>query len=300
MNIKKCVVLLSGGLFLSLTAVSCGGSDDPASDITEAITPSSFSYVEDENGVGKVFSGPTYRVAFDNDTKKAVVKMENIRWTDNGSASSYSFSDIDWKFNPDNDARVIDAVTVRADSDGVPQVTNLAITMFQPYSDGENLTLDGMTVGYTIDGHYNVTNIPYQTVYVGATETVTVTDDGAGTDAYVSTTPVYTVDIDPTRGMAVLGIKGAAFAEQMPRMDMEFGSYQTGDGDDKPVTLILREGGFSLHCDKLIPTIKGTPFPKFVITNLTMDVDLDGESRLEFECMGIYRVTACFEAVYSN
>lgn len=277
-----CATLLACGASLT----SCGGDDDPEANLVDAITPSSFSYVVDSDGIGRVFSGPTYRVTFDDDHKTAVVRMENVRWSDNMAASNYSYSDVDWKFNPDNKARVIDASRVMPDAAGAPEITDMQITMYEPVEMDGGLQLNGLSVSYTAAGEYEVTNIPYRTIFIGASETVDETDN----TSFVTTEMNYIIDINPDRMTAVMKVEHASFAEEMPVMDMEFAGLK----------VTPEEGGFRLSAEQLVPTIGGTPYPRFNVTNLAMRVDLQGQSELVFNCMENYKVTAYFEAVYSG
>ena len=271
-------------LALGVVMTSCGSDEKTVHDITEAITTSSFSYVTDQNGVGRVFSGPTYRVSFDNDEKTAVVKMENVVWADGAQPASYVFTGVSWKFNPDNKARVLECDRLVPDGASAPVVTDLEITMYEP-EEINGQVASGLSVSYTADGKYDVTNVPYRTIFTGATETVNSTDN----TAFETTKTTYAVDIDPKSMIGVLKITNAAFAENMPSLNMEFPG----------LVVIVEDGGYRLHSDMLIPTIAGTPYPRFAISDFEMDVDLDGDSHLEFGCMSIYKVEAFFEAAYS-
>lgn len=277
-----CAALLACGV----SVTSCGGEDDPQANLVDAITPSSFSYVVDSDGIGRVFSGPTYRVTFDDDHKTAVVRMENVRWSDNMSASNYSYSDVAWKFNPDNKARVIDAARALPDAAGAPEITDMEITMYEPVEMDGGLQMNGLSVSYTAAGEYEVTNIPYRTIFIGASETVNEADN----TSFVTTEMNYVIDINPDKMTAVMKVENASFAESMPVMDMEFAGLK----------VTPEKGGFSLSAEQLVPTIGGTPYPRFNVTNLEMKVDLQGQSELVFNCMENYKVTAYFEAVYSG
>lgn len=279
----KYPIILSA-ITLATAMSACGGGDTPVHDITEAISASSFTYVTDQAGVGRVFSGPTYRVSFDNDEKTATVKMENVVWADGTQAASYVFTGVDWKFNPDNKARVIDCNRLQPDGAQTPVITDLDITMYEP-KEINGQTVAGLSVSYTVDGKYEVTNVPYRTMFTGSTETVNKTDNSS----FETTKTTYAVDIDPQSMTGVLKITSAAFASNMPSLNMEF-----------PGLIVnVVDGGYRLHSDNLIPTIAGTPYPRFAISDFEMDVELDGDSRLEFGCMGIYKVEAFFEATYT-
>lgn len=276
------VALATSGLFSS-----CGGGEDPQVKLVEAITPSSFSYVVDSDGVGRVFAGPTYRVTFDDDKKTASISMENVRWDDDMQPASFGYSDVAWKFNPANDARVIDADMVLPDANGEPEITDLDVVMYDPVECGNGLLLTGLSVSYTAPGNYRVTNVPYRTIFIGSTETV----DGRDNTSFVSTDIIYSVDIDPNRLVAAMKMQNVAFAEGMPIIAMELGQ----------LTVIPVDGGYELLGSDIVPSVSGTPYEQFKVTGLHMKVNLQGESELAFDCMGdTYHVTAYFEATYGD
>lgn len=88
----------------------------------------------------------------------------------------------------------------------------------------------------------------------------------------------------------VLKVNKASFAAAMPQLGtMEFAGLA--------VTIV--DGGYILTCDSLVPTIGSTPYPRYTVTNLRMEVDLHGDSELKFTCMGVFDVTAVYEAAYT-
>lgn len=276
------VVLATSGLFSS-----CGSGEDPQAKLVEAITPSSFSYVVDSDGVGRVFTCPTYRITFDDDKKTASISMENVRWYDDMRPASFGYSDVAWKFNPANDARVIDVGMAFPDATGGPEITDLDVVMYDSVECGSGLQLTGLSVIYTAQGNYRVTNVPYRTIFIGSTETV----DGRDNTSFVSTDIIYSVDIDPNRLVAAMKMQNVAFAEGMPIIDMELGQ----------LTVIPVDGGYELLGSDIVPSVCGTPYEQFKVTDLHMRVNLHGCSELVFNCMGdAYHVTAYFGATYGD
>lgn len=266
---------------------SCGGSDEnPEKDLYEAVSASAFSYVSDNaTGVGKVFDGPTYRVSYDNASLTATVKMENVRYADGEQPKSLVFSNVDWRFDNRTKARIIDASRLTPDGASAPVVTDLRIVTLAKAEVGDS-EMDGMAVSYDVDGAVAVTNVPYRTVFAGTTETVNT----GSQSSFVSTEPIYSVDIIPGTMTAVLKITGAKFDPNMPPLGvMEF--------SDLDVTIV--DGGYILTSASLVPTIAGTPYPRYAVTGLRMEVELDGDSELRFTCMGVFDVAAVFEAAYT-
>lgn len=271
-----------------LCLCSCGGNSDenPDKEIYEAVSASSFSYVSDNaTGVGLVFEGPTYRIKYDEDALTAEIKMENIKFSDKMSATSYVFSNVPFSVDPRTGTKIIDVARLTPDSDNTPVFTDVEI-LAQPLKKIDEVEMDGVTVSYGVNGSVSVTNVPYRAVFEGATETV----NSASGSAYVSTETNYVVDIDPRTMIGVLKVNNAAFAAEMPKLGtMEFAGLA--------VTIV--DGGYILTSDELVPSIAGTPYPRYTVTNLRMKVDLNSGSELEFTCMGVFAVDAVFEAVYT-
>lgn len=266
---------------------SCSNNDDnPAKDIYEAVSASSFSYVSDKTtGVGKVYEGATYRVTYDNAKLTATVKMENVRFADSEQPRSLIFSNVPWRFDNRTKARIIDVDRLTPDGASGPLVTDLDIVTLAKATVGDT-DMDGMAVSYDVDGAYEVTNVPYHAVFAGTTETV----NNNSQNSFVSTDPIYTVDINPANMTAVLKIAGAKFDPNMPALGvMEFAGLDA--------TIV--DGGYVLTSASLVPTIAGTPYPRYAITNLRMKAELDGETDLEFTCMGVFSVNAVFEGAYT-
>ncbi len=271
-----------------LCLCSCGGNsdDNPDKEIYEAVSASSFSYVSDNaTGVGLVFEGPTYRIKYDEDALTAEIKMENIKFSDKMSATSYVFSNVPFSVDPRTGTKILDVARLTPDSDNTPVFTDVEI-LAQPLKKIDEVEMDGVTVSYEVNGSVSVTNVPYRAVFEGATETV----NSASGSAYVSTETNYVVDIDPRTMIGVLKVNNAAFAAEMPKLGtMEFAGLA--------VTIV--DGGYILTSDELVPSIAGTPYPRYTVTNLRMKVDLNSGSELEFTCMGVFAVDAVFEAVYT-
>lgn len=271
-----------------LCLCSCGGNSDenPDKEIYEAVSASSFSYVSDNaTGVGLVFEGPTYRIKYDEDALTAEIKMENIKFSDKMSATSYVFSNVPFSVDSRTGTKIIDVARLTPDSDNTPVFTDVEI-LAQPLKKIDEVEMDGVTVSYGVNGSVSVTNVPYRAVFEGATETV----NSASGSAYVSTETNYVVDIDPRTMTGVLKVNNAAFAAEMPKLGtMEFAGLA--------VTIV--DGGYILTSDELVPSIAGTPYPRYTVTNLRMKVDLNSGSELEFTCMGVFAVDAVFEAVYT-
>lgn len=279
MSMKKYMMLFActaGALMWS-----CGNdhNEESTDNLVEVVSASSFSYVSEvTTGIGRVYDGPTYRITFNDDKRTAKVEMQNVKYADGQTAASYVFSDVPFIVDRSNNARVIDVSRITPDKASSPVVTDLDIVVLPEKEIDMNgdatkpVAMDGVAVSYEVDGKYEVTNIPYRMVFEGTTTTTKNTDQST----FVSTKTTYVVDIDKKDMKGVLKINSPSFAANMPTLGtMEFAGLD----------VTLEDGGYILTCAQLIPTIAGTPYPPYVISNLKMTVELDGESELRFNCM---------------
>lgn len=275
---------------------SCGSNDsgeENPDNLVEVVSASSFSYVSEvSTGIGRVYDGPTYRITFNDDKRTAKVEMQNVKYADGQTAASYVFSSVPFTVDRSSNARVIEINRITPDKASAPVITDLEIVALPEKDIDMNgdatkpVAMDGVAVSYEVDGKYEVTNIPYRTVFEGTTTTTNNTDQSK----FVSTKTTYVVDIDMKNMTGVLKINSPSFAANMPTLGtMEFAGLD----------VTLKDGGYVLTCAQLIPSIGGTPYPRFTITNLKMEVELGGESELEFNCMQVFNVDAKCPAAYT-
>lgn len=275
---------------------SCGSNDhneENTDNLVEFVSASSFSYVtEMSTGLGNQYEGPTYRITFNDDKRTAKVEMQNVRYAFGETAASYVFSNVPFTVDRSNNARVIDVNRITPDKASAPVFTDLEIVALPEKDIDMNgdatkpVAMDGVAVSYEVDGKYEVTNIPYRTVFEGTTTTTNNTDQSK----FVSTKTTYVVDIDMTNMTGVLKINNPSFAANMPTLGtMEFAGLDVN----------IVDGGYELTCAQLIPSIGGTPYPRFTITNLSMKVELDGDAELKFNCMQVFSVVAECPAAYT-
>lgn len=275
---------------------SCGSNDhneENTDNLVEFVSASSFSYVtEMSTGLGNQYEGPTYRITFNDDKRTAKVEMQNVRYAFGQTAASYVFSNVPFTVDRSNNARVIDVNRITPDKASAPVFTDLEIVALPEKDIDMNgdatkpVAMDGVAVSYEVDGKYEVTNIPYRTVFEGTTTTINNTDQSK----FVSTKTTYVVDIDMTNMTGVLKINNPSFAANMPTLGtMEFAGLDVN----------IVDGGYELTCAQLIPSIGGTPYPRFAITNLSMKVELDGDAELKFNCMQVFSVVAECPAAYT-
>ncbi|MDE6459799.1 MAG: hypothetical protein K2K52_03050 [Paramuribaculum sp.] len=291
--------------FIGLTLFSCSDKGEDTPDITSEVESSpSFSYVVDASGNGKVYEGASYKVTFIDNKQTANIEMRGVRFTPNMNATGYIFSNLPFRGDDSTKAKIIsiDTEALTPDKASSPVVTNLEMVSLAEKEidvDGDSKpeNVGGFAIRYIIDGKYAVTEIPYIAVFEGTTSTV----NNNTHNSFVSSKSTYVVEIDPDMMKAVLKINDPSFDANMPSLGtMVFGSFDQDKIDEYgSIDVTLTEGGYSLKCNRLIPFIAGTPYPRFAITNLKMNAYPGDKSELSFNCMGIYSVTAVFGAAYT-
>lgn len=298
---NKYIVLAMCVSAMILCGCGDGGEDEP--DVkSEAVSSPSFSYVVDAAGVGKVFKGASYKVTFIDNKHTANIEMNGVRYADGVPAAGYAISNVAFRGDDSTKAKIISLDRATPDKASSPLFTDLEVVVLAEKDinmegNSQPEKLGGFAIRYIIDGKYAVTEIPYKTVFEGTTSTVNKTNQSS----FASSKSTYVVEIDADKMKAVLKINDPSFDTNMPTLGtMVFGSFE----QDKinqfgSIDVNLTEGGYSLKCDRLIPFIAGTPYPRFAITNLSMTSILGGKSELKFDCMSIYSVTAVFGAAYT-
>lgn len=147
------------------------------------------------------------------------------------------------------------------------------------------------TISFMVNGRYTVTVYPTRSLYFAKT---TSTADADGSE-FTSTNPRYTVTLNPATLKGSISIAGAQFLANMPAMNMDF--------TDIPFTAGINT--LELAAESLVPSIAGTPYPSFPISNLELDLKAaDSTGELEFDCdasrMGKYHVTAPLSLLPEN
>ncbi|MBD5241562.1 MAG: hypothetical protein HDS59_05725 [Barnesiella sp.] len=301
MSMNKYVVLAACALSFAL--FSCGDSGEGEPEVkSEVESSSSFTYVVDASGIGKVYKGASYKVTFIDNKQTANIEMSGVRFSESVPEAGYMFSNVPFSWDESTKTKSITLDRMTPDKASSPVFTNLEIVSLAKKEidfdgDSESDEIGGFSIRYIVDGKYSVTEIPYISVFEGTTSTLNKTTQ----NSFVSTKSTYIVEIDPDKKKAVLKINDPSFDANMPSLGtMVFGSFDNEKIEQYgSIDLTMVEGGYSLKCDRLIPFIAGTPYPRFAISNLEMTVYPGGNSELGFDCMGIYSVSALFGVAYT-
>lgn len=274
--------LIPAALLLAALS-SCSGNDDPQANMATAVTVPSFAVITDESGVIDILPDVSCSVAFDDEEKTALIVMPNRGWSESEQGSVVRFKDVDWVF--DGLSRRLTAPVAVPDGQPEPVLTDLSI-LYQAPREVAGRMADGLAVSFTADGR-RVTFIPLHTLLCGTTESVALDDR---IEAVVSTETVYSIDIDPDAGVAVMTVGE-------PRFDLA-GRIAPASMELRSLSVEPYAGGYRLSADATVPSVGGVAQPDYEVRDLTVDVSLFGESTLSYTTSAGYSVKAYFEGVY--
>lgn len=281
---------LAIGLIFPLAIASfsaCSSDDDDKpEDLTQAsMEGDPFVYVQESDGSNSVFDTHDVELdmVFNRIKRTAKFDFRNVNYGE--GPKNFSFSNVDYGLGSDGISYSISNPDLKADG----ALAGKSLGLYALFS-GEKLIDDEECVGVgarvSINGQKDITLIPRELLWHGTTETrLTTVQDSV----YVSYETIYKVKINPAASTAQIIVHKPKFAAAMPTLDdMVFSDIKVN----------YKPGGFILEAEQLIPSIADTPYPRYVITNLKADCDLlSPESSLEFNCMGVFKVTA---SIHSN
>lgn len=262
------------GLMLAVMAVSCGSDDETGFDIVADMGGDPFAVAWTQEGMTVDTTGTGCTVKFNRINRRVTIEAYG---TEAMGPEQLLFESVDYGMGEDGHSYVVNTQDLKADNAPV------SVTMKMMYS-GERIINSTLCKGVSLrmaSDRCDLTYIPRHLILGGVTETVLTT---VADSSYVSETTTYSVDIDPVRAKAQLVVHHPKFASNMPVLgDMTF--------PDLDVEFV--PGGFRLTKDSLEPMLDGTPYPKFLITNLDVKCDMTSpESAIEFNCMRIFKVYA--------
>lgn len=165
-------------------------------------------------------------------------------------------------------------------------ITKLSLRILERYDQNVAMGWDYYPVyalSYVVNNRYNVTVYPTRLKLYAETVTTNLAD----ASSFASSSPTYTLTLDPAKKEAAFAIDGAQFIQTMPAMNMEFPG----------IPFTVGSANLTMATDALTPTIKGVPQSKFPITNLSATLNpADASGNLTFTCspmqMGAYGVDA--------
>lgn len=271
-------------LAVSMALVVSSCSTDDADDTTDGTSYTNCFNVVTEIGTNNqtVTQRPTYSISYNITKGTAIVVMNNIMSNPDGTILNLTLNDLPWDVV--NGWRVIKASNIKAGGHVVDDLNLGFLSRTNPFGGVV------FAVSYKLDNKYQIVTLPTQINYYGVTQVQNSGD--STTEPYTNSTPQYLVSLNPETMTAVLELRQAKFAPQMPAMDLKFVGLPftaTNNG------YIIRQGD-----EPLIPQdAQGVPNPSFPITGTLVNAVMGGAVSLQFNCtagkLGDYTVKAQLE-----
>ena len=288
-------LLLSAMVVLGLS--SCLGSS--SNTMTQEFTPYIQTYVvETATGSGVLSSGTIYKVHNDIDNGTLSLEITSLKMPNN-TFLTLNIENQRYSFN-EQGAMVVRVPSYTLTYAGMTHtVTNLSYEYYSRYMGTQAFPM--VNLSFDLDGDYSVRAIYSPAYYWGTT---TVVDQDGKTFVNSDQSSFYGIQFFPETKKATIGAFSAKFAEGMPALNMTF--------EEVPFT--LNQYNYSASASEIIPKIGGTPYPDYMITDLTMSGTWGGQQSLQFTCTitkedeetnekvvtGTYRVSAMLSILPSN
>lgn len=290
----KRFALITAAVAACLTMTSCLDDDDNKSTNTQTRSYANcFNTVYDSTtGDVTVTTQPKYTLTITTSTNghnTLRLEMTNIRLSDEIANTTFILPELPMTVTG-TAAPYAEATDVRPTNISPGQGINFSkiyVSVLDRYIRNETTTGNQFypvyTINFVVNNRYTVTAYPTEIYYFGETKS-TADADGS---VYTTRSPRYAMIIDPAKKTARIDITGAQFVGAMPAMNMTF----------PDVAMTPGISDLTLAADALTPTIAGTPYPTFPITDLTATVSpRNGSATLAFDCdaarVGKYHVDA--------
>ena len=261
---KLYIKLLSLVAVMALSMTSCDKDNKDNPVITEQTFPSFYASVNDlSNGVSALYSNVSYLVYLNYSTMRAEVHISGLKLPDGTIYPTLKLTDIAWRIDSDqwkviSGKSLIPTVT---GYDNLPMFSSFEMRIFERVLDNQGSAYysPGVSVTYTLDSRYRVASANPQQLLYGSTESTSA----SGKKFETNVTEYITAFNVDTRTLKI-SMNNAKFEEGMP-MSLNI------DLSNIPVTSIT-------------PSIGGTPFEAFPITDLKGYIDPATGLHFTFHC----------------
>lgn len=275
------ILTVAGLAMLGLS--SCGGDnpdtpDDPEGTAFTVSCTNCFNAVLTPADTA-AYTGVAYTVVFNDAKHTADLIISGLTTAPGAAPRNLKLSALPWTLDSRDNSRHIDVNQVYPDGDRSTVVSDIEV-VYRPQFNLGDAAMHTLAVKYELAGSVEVVMIPLKVTMTGTTSTSSM----GGGSPFVSTGTTFTVLPDPAQGTASMVVANAAFAAGMPALgDMVFDNLRLTYTDD----------GFRVSSPMLVPSIAGVPYPRYTITDLTADFELDDtDCTVNFRCMEVFTVTA--------
>lgn len=268
---NKFICRILGIILIGSLAVSCNKNESGDKDvITEQSFAGCFSSVSDFSTQGQtLYTGTGYQLRINYTRLTGDLLVSGLKLTSSLQFPDFTIKDIPFKAMNDGwfefaGTNIVPEIPGFAH---VPTFNSVRIRLLQ--RDIDNHYLPAVLIRFEIDGHYVVVSSFEEQVLFGKTESTPI--DG---NTFTTGETSYLLKLNPAKRTADIVMVGSKFAENMPSFDITL--------PDVPFAVAGNKIVFSTAA--LTPSIGGTPYPSFPITNLEGELDLSEGLEMEFNC----------------
>lgn len=280
----KLFKMMAVGMIAAAMMSSCDSDDDYGNKATVVYT-NCLNCVDDASTGTQYVSGNKgttttvgYSLNFDFDKKVVSVGIAGLKLGEGEEAKSMDLYEMPMVVG--TYTYTVVARDIQPYSNGMPMSGYMVDTFTMTYY---NSTTPMVSISYEINGRYEVTVLPVESVF-GAETTVTTLATG---DEYETTDPYYGIvlsqDETSKELTADVHVYNAKFAANMPpQSEMVF----------KGVGVDVVDGVIRLQSDRVVPEVANTPYERFMITNLNARCYIASGIAISYEVAGTWKVVS--------
>ncbi len=271
---KSVFRLLSVVIVCVFSLCSCG-SDNNQDTITDQSFPNFFATVDDLSmGGTAVYTNVGYRVQLNYTAMTADIQISGLKLPDGTAFPTMTLSQIPWSIDQDG-WKVIKGTSIAPAISGFAKVPLFTSFEFRIYdrvldADGQSVYSPGVCVRYTIDGRFRVLSTCSPQLLLGETKS-----ESASGKVFETDDVEYVVEYNTDTRLLNITMNNARFEHGMPMaLNIELRNID------------VNISGTSLKFDvpAITPSIGGTPFEAFPITNLRGSFNPASGLEFTFHC----------------
>ncbi len=276
---KKYLLLSVLAAIFGFVATSCLGEVENPEYVTQQNFADCYAiaYDNQSNSSYTVTAPVTVYLRVNMTTQLCSVSISGLKNSDGTVMPQFSMVDMKWSTDETQMWGYVNVINpkVTASAGTAPAVSSMEFRWTNRVAMSKALNMTDLSIcnfNFVINNQLVVTG-GCRTVIIAA-ETTSTTE---GADPFVSLKPYYKITPDFAKKTATVNIYSAQFADRMPALNMDFANI--------PMT-IDDAGNLNISAANLTPSIAGTPYPQFPISNLTLNYSpANSTNILKFDCM---------------
>lgn len=268
----KFIKLLPLLLLPALILPSCGDNDEPRENMVSLTIDSKLNYISSydlSTSTTEIFPGANYGIIANMDRNAIELSVNDLQFNKGERAISFTLPEMrmnvihtGWKLEQK------ESVSVQAGASTVT-VSDIKIDFNLRANGSQNLVL----LSFVLDGRYAINTFFTHNQFIGTTTSTDLSDPAD--DPFTTQQSQYLVVFDGKTNKVQVQIANPKFLDKMPPLSiMVFDAIPMNFSND----------GFTFSASEIIPSIKGTPYPDFKVSNLEGKVVAGKTLTLKFDC----------------